>query len=137
MPEQSKKSLFNLNQQELRDLKRYGFDGTKIVPAAGQDIVGIIFISHGTKYMHEAGYPFIKILGVGLDNVLIDLGWHDHFLTYYPTNTDCFGKNVFHVMPWHSTKWRVTKDFMSCSTFEIGRDIEVFGGKNNENLKML
>lgn len=87
----------------------------------GREVKYIIVVSHGRKDMHDSGYPFIKILG-RTEHSFLNLGWHDHFLSYVPTNTDSLGKNVFRVMPWNEgdKAWVVSDIFCSLSTFSIG-----------------
>lgn len=117
----------NLNKQELRDLEKYGYKLSSKDPD-GLIVSGLVVISNGNKDLHDSGYPFIKIFGV-VGEELVSLGWHDHWISYVPTNTDSFGKNIFHVFPWMGDrKWKVTENFMSTSTFQIGE----YNDSNNE-----
>ena len=110
-----------LTKTEVRDLKKHKYDPGNILPPNGQEITHLIVVSHGNKKVHDSGYPFIKILGVGKDNNLINLGWHDHFLSYVPINIDSLGKNIFRVMKWYTKqRWKIMENFISCSTFQIG-----------------
>lgn len=110
-----------MNKQEIKDLKKHGINPDKIIKANGQVVSGLIIMSNGSKELHDSGYPFIRIFGV-LGEELVDLGWHDHWVSYVPTNTDSNGKNIFHVFPWLSKekKWKIDDNFISCSSFEIG-----------------
>lgn len=109
-----------LNKQEERDLKKRGYKLSKKKPN-GLVVRSLIVMSHGNRELHDSGYPFIKIFGVIEGNKLVFLGWHDHWISYVPTNTDSFGKNIFHIMPWLTKKqWKVKHNFMSLSTFQIG-----------------
>jgi hypothetical protein len=108
-----------LNKQEIEDLKEHGYELSDKSPN-GLIVSGLIVISHGNKELHDSGYPYIKIFGI-IGKELVSLGWHDHWISYVPTNTDSFGKNIFHIMPWcEKRKWKVNKNFISLSTFQIG-----------------
>ena len=87
----------------------------------GQEVQYLIVVSHGRKDMHDSGHPFIKIIGRTKEGFL-NLGWHDHFLSYVSTNVDSLGKNVFRIMPWDARDkpWTVSDGFLSSSTFQIG-----------------
>lgn len=111
-----------LTKTEIKDLARYGYNANEIIKPNGQLVGRIIVISHGHREVHDSGYPFIKIIGVSHeDGKLIDLGWHDHYISYVPVNTDSLGKNIFRVFPWAGSKpWKISDHFISCSTFQIG-----------------
>ena len=116
-----------LTKQELRDLKRHGYEITKLEAPNEQEIGHLIVISNGNKELHDSGYPYIKIIGVvkGETNKtkkrFVNLGWHDHFLLLTHANVDSLGKNIFRVMHWETAKpWKVQQGFMSLSTFMIG-----------------
>lgn len=115
------KDEYKLNKKEKENLNNRGYSFIEENPSS-IIIDSLIVISHGNKELHDSGYPFIKIFGVVEKNKMIFLGWHDHWISYVPTNTDSLGKNIFHVMPWISgkKKWKVTENFMSFSTFQIG-----------------
>lgn len=116
-----------MNKSEIKNIKNYykNFDETKIISqkkARGQIVNSLIVICYGRKPLHDSGFPFIEILGINGDK-FFDLGWHDHFVSYVPLNIDCFGKNVFHVMPWIKRKysqWKVSEYFLPTSSFMIG-----------------
>lgn len=111
-----------MKKQEIKDLKkRGGFVADNIVEPNNQTLNGLIIMSNGSKELHDSGYPFIRIFGM-MANGLVDLGWHDHYLCYVPVNIDSYGKNIFHLTLWNNRnkKLKVSKHFMSCSTFEIG-----------------
>ena len=129
MKKQNKNEL-ELTKNELASLEAYGYN-PKVIRKPNEDIIDhIIVISHGRQKMHEAGYPFIKIFGVTEKKELINLGWHDHFVSYTLTNTDSLGKNVFRVGHWNQKKkWRVRKNFISLSSFMIGN---TSGEENDE-----
>ena len=113
-------NLEKLTKQEIRDLTKHGYELSDKSPK-GLVVKGLIVISHGNKDLHDSGYPFIKIFGIMDDNKLVSLGWHDHWISYVPTNTDSLGKNIFHIMPWYQKlKWKVRDDFIPFSTFQIG-----------------
>ena len=117
-----------LTKSEIKSIKKYheDFDVADIQKARGCELSCIIMVSHGLKELHDSGYPWIKAIGVyytprGTKDVFYDLGWHDHWVSYYPCNTDSLGKNVFRVMPWSTKKkWRVSDRFLSCSSLMIG-----------------
>jgi len=110
-----------LTKTEIRDLKAYGYDTNKIQPCKrNAEISHIIVISHGNRRKHDSGYPFIKIIGVGKKDELYNLGWHDHIVSYVPTNTDSLGKNIFRIAPWLEMKWKLYENFISVSSFMIG-----------------
>jgi hypothetical protein len=112
-----------LTKSEIESLKAYNCDVSNIKRPNGDVITNLVVISHGRREMHEAGYPFIKIIGFNEKNEAINLGWHDHFICSVPVNIDSFGKNIFHIMPWATggkKKFKVREGFISCSTFEIG-----------------
>jgi hypothetical protein len=113
--------LNNMDIQEIRDIKKHGYNPNNIIEPSGQILNGLIIISNGNKELHDSGYPFIKIYGI-IKEGLVDLGGHDHYVCYEPVNIDSFGKNIFHLMLWcnKSKKLKVSDNFMSCSTFEIG-----------------
>jgi len=116
-----------LTKTEIRDLKRYGCCVSKI-KKPNEDIINhFVVISHGNKKLHDSGYPLIKIIGFNEKKEAIDLGWHDHFICNVPVNIDSFGKNIFNVMPWATggkMKFKVRKNFISLSTFEVGSMFE-------------
>jgi hypothetical protein len=118
-----------MNKQEIRDLKKHNINVDNIVEPNGQIINSLIVISNGTKQLHDSGFPFIKIYGVIKDG-LVDLGWHDHYVSYVSTNVDSYGKNIFHIMPWLDSrkKWKVRDNFVSIGTFQIGE----YGKDNND-----
>lgn len=111
-----------MNKQEIKDLKKHGLNPDNIVKPEGQIVSGLIVLSNGNKEIHDSGYPFIRIFGVIKDG-LVDLGWHDHWIANVPTNTDSYGKNIFHIFSWENRdkKWKVDDNFFSCSTFQIGQ----------------
>ena len=119
-----------MNQQEIRDLKKHGHSPDNIVKPAGQTISGLIIMSNGSKELHDSGYPFIRIYGIIKDG-LVDLGWHDHYVSNVPINVDSLGKNIFHVFLWCARNkcLKVKDNFMSFSSFQIG---EMFGDKEND-----
>ena len=115
----------NLSKDEIRDLKKFGInieDCKPCVEAKGKELLYVIFISHGNKIKHDSGYPFIRMFGVTSNNEVYDLGWHDHFLSYYPINIDSLGKNIFRLMTWCNKefKFKVSEAFLPCSTIEFG-----------------
>jgi len=78
------------------------------------------------RRLHDSGYPFIRIFGEIENNRLIDLGWHDHFITKCQTNTDSYGKNIFHIMPWSSKiEFWIRGNNFWYSTFKINEDGEL------------
>jgi len=109
-----------LNKQELKDLAKHGYKLSNKNPS-GSVVSGLIVVSNGNKELHDSGYPFIKIFGI-VGKELVSLGWHDHWISYVPTNTDSFGKNIFHIFPWMNLNkiWKIRDNFMSFSTFQIG-----------------
>jgi len=115
-----------LTKGEIKAIKDYHndeFDLETLYPmkvARGKKMLWLIVISHGRRELHDSGYPFIKIIGKGDDGNFYNLGWHDHFISYVPTNTDSLGKNVFRVAPWDNGPWVVSDNFWSSSTFQIG-----------------
>jgi len=114
-----------MNKQEIKNLKDYKYNPDNIVEPNEQVLNGLIIMSNGTKELHDNGYPFIRIFGIIADG-LVDLGWHDNYVCYEPVNIDSLGKNIFHLMLWcnRSKKLKVPKDFLPCSTFEIGDTYE-------------
>ena len=116
-----------LNKSEIKTINEYEqgkFNPEEIgsiEDARGKQLYYIILISHGRRYMHDSGYPFIKMIGKGTDGKFYNLGWHDHYICNEPSNTDSLGKNVFRLMPWCNDKpWVVSNGFWSSSTIEIG-----------------
>lgn len=109
-----------LTKQEIKDLEKHGYKLSSKDPS-GLVVSGLIVVSNGNKELHDSGYPFIKIFGI-VGKELVSLGWHDHWVSYVPTNTDSYGKNIFHIFPWldRNKRWKVTDSFMSFSTFQIG-----------------
>jgi hypothetical protein len=133
-----------LTKNEVRDLEKYygktrvfcrhdrlKFEITPDQPN-GKEMNHIIVISHGNREKHDSGYPFIKIIGVGVDGKFYDLGWHDHYVAYLSTNTDSIGKNIFRVMPWATKeKWVISEHFISVSSFQIGDIYNLLGEKKD------
>ena len=121
-----------LNQREIQRIQKYhpDFSIVKLQEPHGCKLSCIIMVSHGSSQLHDSGYPWIKAIGVfftpkGTGDVFYDLGWHDHYVSYYPINTDSLGKNIFRVMPWSSKKeWRVAQHFISCSSLMIGDHVD-------------
>ena len=110
-----------LTKQELRDLKRHGYDITELEAPNEQEIGHLIVISHGNRKLHDSGFPYIKIIGKTKEGKYVNLGWHDYFLLLTHANVDSLGKNIFRVMHWETAKpWKVQQGFMSLSTFMIG-----------------
>ena len=107
----------------INDYGGHGFDPDNLIPGKdvrGREVKYIIVVSHGRKELHDSGYPYIKIIGVTKD-AFLNLGYHDHFVSYVPTNTDSLGKNVFRVMPWDGKiPWVISDTFWSSSSFVIG-----------------
>lgn len=118
-----------MNQQEIKDIKKHGYNPDNVVEPNEQILSSLIIMSNGSKELHDSGYPFIRIFGIIPDG-LVDLGWHDHYLCYVPVNIDSLGKNIFHLMLWgnRDKKLKVSKHFTSCSTFEIGGVYRVGSG---------
>jgi len=110
-----------MNKQEIRDLKKYNFHPKNIVKPNGQILSGLIVMSDGNKELHDSGYPFIRIYGI-IENGLVDLGWHDHYICNIPVNIDSLGKNIFRIFLWRGRgkKLKVKDNFFSCSTFQVG-----------------
>ena len=112
-----------LNKQEIRDLKKHGYDINLGLEKPNEQIItDLVVISNGVKEIHDSGYPYIRIIGKSDKGKLVELGWHDHFVCNVFVNIDSFGKNIFHVMNWckNNKKWKIRKDFMYCSSFLIG-----------------
>lgn len=108
-----------LNKQEVKDLAKHGYRLSEMNPN-GLIVSGLIVVSNGNKELHDSGFPYIKIFGI-FGSELVSLGWHDHWISNVPTNTDSFGKNIFHIFPWcNKKKWKVDENFILCSTFQIG-----------------
>ena len=109
----------HLTKRELRDLTKNGYYLSDRKPN-GLIVNHVIVVSHGNRELHDSGYPFIKIFGA-VGKELVNLGWHDHYMNNIPTNVDSLGKNIFRIMPRLSRKkWRVPKDFIPVSAFQIG-----------------
>jgi len=110
-----------MNKQEIKDLKKHGYNPEKIIEPKGQILNGLIIMSNGSKELHDSGYPFIRIYGV-VEDGLVELGWHDHYICAVPVNIDSLGKNIFHLFLWcaKEKKLKVKDNFISCSSFEIG-----------------
>lgn len=83
-------------------------------PVLGEEIEldHLIVIVHNPSRKHDSGYPFLRIFGATKENILYDMGWHDHYLTDVGTNTDALNKNIWRVMPWNSTglRWKMTNN---------------------------
>ena len=89
----------------------------------GQEVSGVLMIVHNPKDRHDSGYPFIRAFGVTKGNRLVDMGWHDHYVCYLPTNTDTLHKNIFRVFGWcNKEQFRIRNSFMSCSTLMLRKD---------------
>lgn len=115
----TKGEIKSINEYEQGKFKLDELRETKY--ARGKEMSWIIVISHGRRELHDSGYPFIKIIGHGVDGCYYNLGRHDHFICRVEANVDAYGKNVFRVCPWGKRKpWVVDEGFWSHSTFEIG-----------------
>jgi len=123
----------NLTKEEIKSIRAYvgDFQEPTSVNVCGKPIIGIIILSHGRRKLHENGYPYIKIIGIGgeykcsayqRNGEYYDLGWHDHIYTTVITNMDSFGKNIFHIFPSFKQRWYISNRIMSLSTFRISRD---------------
>lgn len=124
-----------LTKNEIESLKSFNCDITNIRKPKGDILYHLLVISHGRKDLHDSGYPYIKIIGFTKDNQAINLGWHDHLICNEQVNIDSFGKNVFNIMPWDGKrKFKVCDNFISCSTFEIGR---LFYKDNKDNKEFI
>ena len=119
-----------LNREQKRLLNnKYGgkFKFIDLYPKKRTKIKSLFVVVYDERTLHDSGYPFLRIFGEIEDKKLIDLGWHDHFLTCRSTNTDSYGKNILHIMPWYSSKggfW-ISGNNIWCSTFEIKEDGEL------------
>ena len=124
-----------LTKEEIKSIQAYqpNFKPEEVKhyrEAGGKFITGLLVISRGRKELHDSGFPYIEIIGIG-DDAYYELGFHDHFVSYLRTNTDSYGKNVFHVMPWIKG-WKVNATFTPCSTFTIGYVDSILGGDIQE-----
>jgi len=110
-----------MNKQEIKDLKKHGYDPKKLIEPNGQILNGLIIMSNGSKELHDSGYPYIRVYGIAKDG-LVDLGWHDHYVCNVPVNIDSFGKNIFHLFLWSSGDrvLKVIDNFSCCSSLLIG-----------------
>lgn len=51
--------------------------------------------------LHDSGYRFIELIGVGVDGAEYDCGgWHDHVILEPPCNIDVEPDGTIRIMPW-------------------------------------
>jgi len=111
--------------KEQKILIKKGYTFIDLSPKERTKIEDLFVYVNDTRKLHESGFPFIRIFGNIGKNQLIDLGWHDHYLIYCLTNTDVYGKNLFHIMRWNEVKFYIKGNNFWCSTFEIKEDGEL------------
>jgi hypothetical protein len=111
-----------ITKAEIKIIEKRGYSFTDISPK-GQKICGVLMIVHDPSKLHDSGYPFIRAFGILKDNKLVDMGWHDHYVSKCPTNTDSWGKNIFRVSSWwNSVRFSVSPSFWNTSSLMLGED---------------
>jgi hypothetical protein len=97
-----------IDKKERKILEKIGFKFVKQNKDTSSVVSSLFIYVSDTRKKHESGYPFIRIFGEVSNKELIDLGWHDHYLSYMPINVDAYAKNLFHIFPWGNEKFKLS-----------------------------
>lgn len=117
--------MIQITKSEYKSINAYENDLFKMDEliftrySKGKEMRYLIILSNGRKKL-QSGYPFIKIIGKGMDGKFYDLGYYDHYVTLIPTNNDSLGKNIIRIAPWDHRCFIVSWEFDPGSSFHIG-----------------
>lgn len=112
-----------ITEIEKQFLEKYGYTFSD-EKAGGQTIWHVIVVVHDARNKHDSGYPFLRVFGALADKeknmTLVDMGWHDHYCSDLPTNTDALAKNIWRVGPWGKEReWKIRDGFSSYSSLSL------------------